>query len=157
VELLQRVQAKPRVVGGVAQERVEEELVASPDFNRAVKDALDHYWGGPKLTHSPLLQLNIVQQSLDAYDHNPTRALRAILAEAIEELRPEGSRSLTSPEWVLYNILELKVMQGMKVRDIAQKLAISESDLYRKQRVAIQEVAKVVQQKEQRDTKAPPV
>jgi hypothetical protein len=157
VEMLQRVQAKPRVVGGVAQERVEEELVASPDFNRAVKDALDHYWGGPKLSHSPLLQLNIVQQSLDAYDQNPTRALRAVLAEAIEELRPEGSRSLTSPEWVLYNILELKVKQGMKVRDIAQKLSISESDLYRKQRVAIQEVAKVVQQKEQRDTKAPPV
>lgn len=157
VEALQRVQAKPRVIGGIAQERVEEELITSPDFNRAVKDALDHYWGGPKLVHSPLLQLNIVQQSLDEYAQNPTRALRGILAEAIEELRPEGSRSLTAPEWVLYNILELKVMQGMKIRDIAQKLAISESDLYRKQRVAIQEVARNVQQKEQRDNKTPPV
>lgn len=157
VAMLQRVQSKPRVVGGTAQEKVEEELVASPDFSRAVKDALDHYWGGPKLAHSPLLHLSIVQQALDAYDRNPTRALRAVLAEAIEDLRPEGTRSLTAPEWVLYNILELKVMQGMKIRDIAQKLAISESDLYRKQRVAIQEVAKVVQQMEQRDTKLPPV
>ncbi len=157
VEALQRVQAKPRVVGETAKERVEEELVASPDFNRAVQDALAHYWGGPKLTHSPLLQLNIVQQSLDEYDQNPTRALRAILVQAIEELRPDGTRSLTAPEWVLYNILELKVIQGMKIREIAQKLAMSESDLYRKQRVAIQEVAKVVQQMEQRDTKAPPV
>ncbi len=157
VEALQRVQSKPRVVGGIAQERVEEELIASPDFNRAIKGALDDYWGGPKLEHSPLLQLNIVQQSLDAYAQNPTRALRGILAEAIEELRPEGSRSLTAPEWVLYNILELKVMQGMKIRDIAQKLAISESDLYRKQRVAIHQVAKAVQQMEQRDNKTPPV
>ncbi|MBI4672704.1 MAG: hypothetical protein HY741_13680 [Chloroflexi bacterium] len=157
VEALQRVQAKPRVIGGMAGERVEEELVASPDFNRAIKGALDDYWGGPKLTHSPLLQLNIVQQSLDAYDQNPTRALRGILAAAIEALRPEGSRSLTAPEWVLYNILELKVIQGLKVRDIASKLAMSESDLYRKQRVAIQEVAKAVQQMEQRDTKTPPV
>lgn len=157
VEALQRVQAKPRVVGSTAQERVEEELIASPDFHRAVQDALAHYWGGPKLTHSPLLQLNIVQRSLDEYDQNPTRALRAVLAEAIEGLRPDGTRSLTAPEWVLYNILELKVIQGMKIREVAQKLAMSESDLYRKQRVAIQEVAKVVQQMEQRDTKAPPV
>ncbi|MDL1896665.1 hypothetical protein FBQ82_10345 [Anaerolineae bacterium CFX7] len=155
VEALQRVQAKPRVIGGIAGERVEEELIASPDFNRAVKGALDDYWGGPKLVHSPLLQLNIVRQSLDEYDHNPTRALRGILAQAIEELRPEGSRSLTAPEWVLYNILELKVMQGMKIRDIAPKLAISESDLYRKQRVAIQQVAETVQQMEQKDTKPP--
>lgn len=157
VEALQRVQSKPRVVGGTARERVEEELVASPDFNRAVQDALAHYWGGPKLTHSPLLQLNIVQQSLDANDQNPTRALRAVLADAIEGLRPDGTRSLTAPEWVLYNILELKVIQGMKIRQVAEKLAMSESDLYRKQRVAIQEVAKVVQQMEQKDTKAPPV
>lgn len=157
VAALQRVQAKPRVVGGTVQERVEEELIASPDFNRAVQDALAHYWGGPKLSHSPLLQLNIVQQSLDDYDHNPTRALRAVLANAIEGLRPDGARSLTSPEWTLYNILELKVIQGLKIREVAQKLAMSESDLYRKQRVAIREVAKVVQQMEQRDTKAPPV
>lgn len=157
VEALQRVQSKPRVIGSTAQERVEEELVASPDFNRAVQDALAHYWGGPKLSHSPLLQLSIVQQSLDEYDQNPTRALRAVLANAIEGLRPDGARSLTAPEWVLYNIMELKVMQGMKIREIAQKLAMSESDLYRKQRVAIQEVAKVVQQMEQRDTKPPPV
>lgn len=157
VEALQRVQAKQRVVGGTVRERVEEELVASPDFNRAVQDALAHYWGGPKLSHSPLLQLNIVQQSLDDYDRNPTRALRAVLADAIEGLRPDGARSLTAPEWVLYNILELKVIQGMKIRQVAEKLAMSESDLYRKQRIAIQEVAKVVQQMEQRDTKAPPV
>lgn len=157
VEALQRVQSKQRVVGGTVRERVEEELVASPDFNRAIQDALAHYWGGPKLSHSPLLQLTIVQQSLDDYDQNPTRALRAVLADAIEGLRPDGARSLTAPEWVLYNILELKVIQGMKIREVAQKLAMSESDLYRKQRVAIQEVAKVVQQMEQRDTKAPPV
>lgn len=156
VELLQRAQARQRVVGATAQERVEDERIASPNFNRAVKDALDHYWGGPKLAQSPLLQLNVVQQSLDEYDQNPSRALRAVLGEAIEGLRPEGTRSLTAPEWVLYNILELKVVQGMKVRDVASRLSISESDLYRKQRIAVQEVAKAVQQMEQRDTKSPP-
>jgi hypothetical protein len=157
IELLQRAGSKPRVVGATAQERVEEELMPTPDFHRAVKDALDHFWGGPKLTHSPLLQLNIVKSSLREYDQNPPRALRAVLTNAIERLRPDGTRSLTAPEWVLYNILELKVIQGNKIRDIAQKMAMSESDLYRKQRVAIQEVAKAVQQMESKDGQAPPV
>jgi len=144
IELLQRARGKPRYVGALATERIEDEQIAALDFHRAVKDALDHYWGGPKLTESPLLQLRLVQNSLDEYEGNPVRALRAHIAHAIETLKPEGERSLTAPEWLLYNILELKVMQGMKVREIALKLAMSESDLYRKQRIAIQELSKTL-------------
>ncbi|MGE5139853.1 MAG: histidine kinase N-terminal 7TM domain-containing protein [Rudaea sp.] len=155
VEQLQKARTRPRVVGSTVQEKVEEELVLSPDFHRAVKDALDHFWGGPKLARSPLLELQIVKGSLSDYDQNPTRALRAVLVRAIDQLKPEGTRSLTAPEWVLYNILEMKVIQGQKVRDVARKLAMSESDLYRKQRVAIEEVARAVQQMESQD-KTPP-
>ena len=32
----------------------------------------------------------------------------------------------------------------MKIREIAMRLAVSESDVYRKQRVAIQEIAKTL-------------
>lgn len=149
IELLQRARSKPRYAGAIAQERLEEEIIPSADFHRAVKDALDHYWGGPKLTDSPLLALEIVRASLPIYDYNAVRALRGVLADAIESLRPDGERSLTAPEWVLYNILELKILQGMKVRDIALRLAMSESDLYRKQRFAIQEIARTVQQREE--------
>jgi hypothetical protein len=144
IELLQRARGKPRYVGTMAQERVEDEQITSPAFHDAVKDALDHYWGGPKLTESPLLQLHIVQNSLDEYEGNPVRALRGQIAHAIETLKPEGERSLTAPEWVLYNILEFKVIQGMKVREIALKLAMSEPNLYRKQRIAIQELSKTL-------------
>jgi hypothetical protein len=44
----------------------------------------------------------------------------------------------------LYNILEMKVIQGQRVRDVARKLVMSESDLYRKQRAAFEEVARTV-------------
>lgn len=144
IELLQRARSKPRYLGAIQAAQAEDEAIRSPDFHRAVKDALDHYWGGPKLSESPLLQLNIVQASLEEYEGNPVRALRAQIARAIESLKPDGTRSLTAPEWLLYNILELKVIQGKKVREIAYQLAISESDLYRKQRVAIQEVARTL-------------
>ncbi len=116
-----------------------------PDENMVdwVKDALSHYWGGPKLTESPLLSLNVVKSALVDYDGNPSNALRAILKSAIENIRPEGERRFTG-EWILYNILELKFLEGRKVRDVANRLAMSEADLYRKQRVALESVSKVI-------------
>jgi hypothetical protein len=45
----------------------------------------------------------------------------------------------------------MRFIQGRKVRDIAGRLAISESDLYRKQRVAIGQVAQVLTEMEQGD------
>ncbi|MCL4265253.1 MAG: hypothetical protein KJ069_18700 [Anaerolineae bacterium] len=119
-------------------------LVDDPDFNSMVRDALRDYWGGPKLTKSPLMRLRIVQQAMEEYDNNATKALRAILNDAIELQKPEGERNLTTGEWILYNILELKFVQGQRVRDVARRLAMSESDLYRKQRVAIENVASTI-------------
>jgi len=121
-----------------------DELLQDPEFGNMVRDALTHYWGGPKLTESPLLQLQVVQRELEGHDNNPVNALRAILAEAIEQQRPDGQRSLTTTEWILYNILEMKFVQGRRVRDVARRLAMSESDLYRKQRVAIENVARTI-------------
>ncbi len=113
-----------------------------------VKDALSHYWGGPKLTDSPLAGLKLVRRALKANDGNLTRALRAVLQEAIERQRPTGERKLTASEWLLYNILDLRFVQGQRVRDIALRLSMSESDLYRKQRAAVAEVAKTLAEME---------
>ncbi|MCB0215374.1 MAG: hypothetical protein KDH92_01980 [Chloroflexi bacterium] len=118
-----------------------ERLTDDPEFASWVKDALSHYWGGPKLTESPLLGLEVVRDALSRYDHNSAKAMREVLDHALERLRPEGERSMTGSQWLVYNILELKFVRGLKVRDIAQRLALSESDLYRKQRVAIDALA----------------
>ncbi len=122
--------------------------VDSPEFEAWVKDALSHYWGGPKLTRSPLVQLRVVNNVLYEADSTPTKALRAVLGQAIERLRPEGKQNLSAPEWLLYNILDMRFIQGRKVREIAERLAISESDLYRKQRVAIGQVARMLTEME---------
>ena len=114
------------------------------EFRRAVKDALSQLWGGPKLTRNPLVQLRAVGKAAGESNGNPGKALRQTVTQAIEMLRPAGERSYTSPEWLLYNILEMKFIQRQRTSDIARKLSMSESDLYRKQRVAIEEVAKVL-------------
>jgi hypothetical protein len=49
---------------------------------------------------------------------------------------------------MLYNILEMKFLEGRKVRDVALRLAMSEADLYRKQRVAIEAVARAIAEME---------
>jgi len=118
------------------------------DFSHWVKEALTHYWGGPKLTESPLIQLQIVKQMADEMEGNTANALRSILREAIDRIKPEGERKFTG-EWILFNILEMKFMEGRKVREIALRLAMSEADLYRKQRVAIDAVAKVIMEMEE--------
>ncbi len=38
----------------------------------------------------------------------------------------------------------MKFVEGRKVREVATRLAMSEADLYRKQRVAIEEVARII-------------
>lgn len=128
-------------------------IVNDPDFTGMVRDALTHYWGGPKLTESPLMGLQIVQEAMKKHDGNPTKAIRGILEQAIEQQRPEGERNMTTGEWILYNILELKFIQGRRVRDVARRLAMSESDLYRKQRVAIENVAETIALMEREATK----
>ncbi len=118
------------------------------DFSHWVKEALTHYWGGPKLTESPLIQLRIVKDLAVEMEGNTANALRSILREAIDRIKPEGERKFTG-EWILFNILEMKFMEGRKVREIALRLAMSEADLYRKQRVAIDAVAKVIMEMEE--------
>ena len=130
-----------------AEKPVQSELLQDDEFNKMVKDALTHYWGGAS-SRKALLELEVVQDEAQEHDGNPAKALRAVLQRAIEYQKPEGDRSMTRTEWVLYNILELKFVQGSKVRDVARRLAMSESDLYRKQRIAIENVADAVYEME---------
>lgn len=141
MDLVQRLRAAARYES--AQSVLSPTLPPEADLTRWVKDALDHYWGGPKLQNNPLLKLHIVQQALNEHEGNPTNALRALLRRAIETTRPPGERRFTT-EWLLYNILEMKFIEGRKVRQIAERLALSEADLYRKQRTAIAAVAQAI-------------
>jgi hypothetical protein len=127
-----------------------EPIPRETDLADWVKDALTHYWGGPKLTNNPLMKLRVVQMLAEEYDGNTPNALRALLRKAVDQVRPEGERRFTS-EWILYNILEMKFIEGRKVREVAGRLAMSEADLYRKQRVAVEAVARAILEMEQNE------
>jgi hypothetical protein len=148
IDEIQRLRAASRYDGTNVLTAPEIPL-ETPDVSRWVKEALTHYWGGPRLTDSPLMGLKVVQKTLEEHQDNPANALRAILRQAVDQVRPEGERRFTG-EWILYNILEMKFMEGKKVREIATRLSMSEADLYRKQRVAVEAVASAILEMEQK-------
>ena len=113
-----------------------------------VRAALRHYWGGAGITQSNLINLRIVQARMSADQDTAVNALRNILQDCIAALKPDGERKLASPEWTLYNILQLRFLERKKVRDVARRLSMSEADLYRKQRVAILAVTELLLQRE---------
>ncbi|PWH14329.1 MAG: hypothetical protein DDG59_13160 [Anaerolineae bacterium] len=152
MEWLRRLRAVARYNSGAslaAPETIDSLLPPADSMARWVKEALTHYWGGPRLSRNPLIKLRVVQQALNEHGDNPTNALRAILRRAIDQVKPEGERRFTA-EWILYNILEMKFMEGKSVREVAKRLALSEADLYRKQRIAIEEVARAILEMEKR-------
>jgi AraC-like DNA-binding protein len=97
------------------------------------------------------MALQVVERATREQDGNAMRGLRSVLQEAVERLRPEGERKMTAPAWLLYNILDLKFLQGLKVREVAQRLAMSESNLYRKQRIAIRAAAQMLAEMEREE------
>ena len=147
VDAIQRMRAAAVYGGAQVLTESVNGIHTEEELTGLVREALGHYWGGPRLTRSPLLALRVVRKAIGEHDGNPVNALRAILRQAIDRVRPEGERRFTA-EWMLYNILEMKFIQGRKVRDIALRLAMSEADLYRKQRVAIVEVARAITEME---------
>jgi hypothetical protein len=142
MQSLQQLNTRLEQATPASLESLESEVALLPEFPQLVKDALAQYWGGPKLSDSPLLGLRTVRRLLGEQGGSPTRALQAVLRQAIENLRPDEQLDPSAQEWLLYNILELRFLQGKRVRDIAERLAMSESDFYRKQRIAVEEVAR---------------
>jgi hypothetical protein len=141
VEMIQRMRAASRYDTNATL--LNAPLPQEADLANWVKDALTHYWGGPKFTNNPLTKLQVVQELADKEDGNVSNALRTLLRRAVDEVKPRGDRKFTT-EWILFNILEMKFIEGRKVRDVAARLAMSEADLYRKQRVAIEAVARAI-------------
>lgn len=141
IDLLQRMRAAGRYDSKATL--LTEPLPQESDLADWVKDALAHYWGGPKLSNSPLMRLRVVQSLVEEHEGNASNALRALLRRAVDQVKPDGDRRFTS-EWILYNILEMKFIEGRKVREVAGRLAMSEADLYRKQRVAVEAVARAI-------------
>ena len=87
IERVQRLRRAVRYTGSPSLSVLTDNPINQQEFPQLVRDALTHYWGGPKLTSSPLLGLRVVQDTLTEHEGNGVRALRAVLTQAIERQR----------------------------------------------------------------------
>lgn len=142
MESLQQLASRLEQATPATLNTLDSDLILDPTFPQLVKEALTQFWGGPKLSDSPLLSLRTVRRMIQDQGGNRTRALQAVLRQAIANLRPDEQLDPSAQEWLLYNLLEGRFLQRKTVRDVANRLAMSESDFYRKQRIAIEEVAR---------------
>jgi hypothetical protein len=142
MESLQQIASRLEQATPATLTSLDSDVILDPAFPQLVKDALTQFWGGPKLIDSPLLSLRTVRRMIPDQGGSHTRALQAVLRQAIANLRPDEQLDPSAQEWLLYNLLEGRFLQRKTVRDVANRLAMSESDFYRKQRIAIEEVAR---------------
>lgn len=121
--ILQASQAALRTTAR-AQTRLNESLdpinLDIDQFTRLTRRALSNFGDLPKLSASPLTNLQIVQRRLNGSgDANNTlekaRVLKTILTESIERLKPAGNAGFgDTDEWRFYNALYFPYVAGLR-------------------------------------------
>ncbi len=106
------------------------------EFRKLVKDALEHLYDTAYLEVHPLLTQ--VAGVTTANRSTRAQALRSILKDAIEELRPPEGLSSDSPEWRSYLVLRCRYIQGMTMGQAENELGLGRRQLQREIRKGLE-------------------
>lgn len=134
------------------------EPIAYEEFSRWVRDALNHLYDSPYLLKHPLATYLLdsdTRRSAEA-----SQALRRVILEAIQSLRPGPGVPALSPDWRIYRILELRYLEGFSPQETMQELAIGRSQFFRDQSRVLDLLTKSLRERAlaiQRDTGVEPM
>ena len=106
------------------------------DLVRHLRDALKHLHDADYLRHSPLATLFGLAHRLDA-----SLALRSILTDAIDSLKPAAEGPPASREWQMHDALYCYYVQRLSQQVVADQLAVSVRQLRREQAAALEALA----------------
>ncbi len=110
--------------------------LTSASFADELRRALHVLYDPAELSKSPLLDWLCLQKEED-----PPVALRRLLLQAIESLRPADSVPLQANAWRIYHILLHRYVEQIPQREIADSIALSVRQLRRQQRIALKVLA----------------
>ncbi len=105
-------------------------------FITCLRSALHQLYEPDQLRRNPLADLFGVTGRVDA-----SSALQKILLAEIEELRPDNQGGEQSSGWQTYDVLLFRYVRGNTREDVAHQLGISDRQLSREQRTAIETLA----------------
>jgi len=111
-------------------------MLTREEFLKHLRDGLNHLYDADRLRQSPLAALFGVANRFDT-----SSALRSILAEAIESLKPKADKPVQSRAWRVYDSIFCCYVQRLSQRVVADQLGMSARQLRREQRAALEELA----------------
>jgi len=106
------------------------------DFTTHLRRALNYLYEPDQLRLSPLTGLFGLAGRVDA-----SSALQKILIQAIEDLRPADQEPQQSQSSIIYEVLFFRYVRGYAREAVANQLGISDRQLSREQRTAIETLA----------------
>jgi CheY-like chemotaxis protein len=110
--------------------------INNEQFVILLRSALHYLYDPDQLRRSPLAILFDVSNRVDA-----AFALQKILIDAIEGIRPEENEPPQSRGWLLHDVLFFRYVQGYERHAVANQLGISDRQLSRDQRAALETLA----------------
>lgn len=111
-------------------------------FIEYLRDALTHLYHVDYLRKSPLIYFFGLSEKFNA-----ASTLREILMEGIEALKPSPDQPEQSRAWRIYESLFCCFVQQLSQQVVADQLCISDRQLRREQRVALEELADLLWEK----------
>ncbi len=110
--------------------------ITSEQFITDLRSALHHLYNPDQLRRSPLIPIFGLTGKVDA-----TSALQKILLEAIAALQPGDQELEQSSGWRVYEVLFFRYVRGYAREAIANQLGISDRQLSRELRTALDTLA----------------
>ena len=110
--------------------------INNQQFLTHLRSALHHLYEPDELRRSPLSVFFGIVERVDA-----ATTLQKILLEAIEAIRPNDAEPPQSNAWMLYELLFFRYVRGYTREAVASQLGISDRQLSREQRTALETLA----------------
>ena len=127
------------------------------EFIEQVKQALEHLYDFSALQKLPLAQ--DLAPAKSRANETPAHHLRRELITAIESISPDARSSVQSPDSRLYNLLQLRYIEGITVQEAANRMGLSARQAHRSLRKGEESVTAVLwlrTQKLQKERPSPP-
>lgn len=112
------------------------------EFTEQVKQALEHLYDFSTLQRLPLAQELAPVKSRT--NETPGHHLRRELITAIESISPDARSSVQSPDARLYNLLQLRYIEGITVQEAANRMGLSARQAHRSLRKGEESVTAVL-------------
>jgi CheY-like chemotaxis protein len=127
-------------------------VISRDVFARHVRDALANLYDPVRLQNHPLGNLLNLQQNPG---ETRAEALRRMLRETIETLKPEASVPAKRQEWLGYRVLWLHHIRSLSQAETCRELGISEATFFRHQREALEAVVAILWERQASATHPP--